>query len=215
MNIVLPPPTIVFSDICRAMERRAGPCGKHAASAIAAIGPTLSPPPPPPSPPRRLPAHVSPPPPFGNSAPASCNAPAILDVSRYSLNAPARSYWDTPPGTLVWGVGPCTVADASTCRAYCNAEPSCVAYETGTAVALAASGVNCCLETTVNPTCYLPHQAEPRLPATSTLAWAHPRTRRGKRTWSAAHPRFSSADLRNGLMRMAATRLQSPHLSYN
>ena len=108
-------------------------------------------------------AQNPPPPPFGNSAPASCNAPATLDVSSYSLNvlnnAPDNDYYSLPPGALVWGVGSCTVADAQTCRAYCNAEPSCVAYETGTAVALAAHGVNCCLETTVNPTCYLPDQS--------------------------------------------------------
>ena len=143
MNIVLPPPTIVFSDICRAT------CGDRVR--IRGIGPT----------PLLLAVAL-----------ATCGKHAPARQRHVSpLNAPARSYWGRRLGR------PHPPPPLSRCR---------------------------------------PRGAASRDDGTATFP-----TRRRHQCKSsdgqtqAAHPRFSSADLRNGLMRMAATRLQSPHLSYS
>ena len=85
----------------------------------------------------------SPPLPCGHVAPFRIQRPVPTPP------VPAATYVSLEAGNFNWGGGLCVEGfenNPTTCRQHCDADPTCIGYETGDADAERFHGVHCCLE---------------------------------------------------------------------
>lgn len=122
--------------------------------------------------------------------PAQCASPQCLDRapmlarSQPSPLAAAHDYVALSKGKLNWGVGPCFVnKDATQCRQLCDADPTCIGFETGTSTANTQLGFSCCLEFCRPPDADLPFPVDAP-PCACWTSSSHPPDETARVQWT-------------------------------